>query len=192
MRATWASSQDGPIGPSQQANPQDSPPAAPRHPARAPPPYPRAKCEAGSALGNHVAPSWVTLLALHPALHPHAVDHVVAGRLHRRPATGRRHGRAIQASALVGLQLLEIHGRSVRALPILRGLARRRTPNRHRENSHRNRHTHKDLHLESRPRYLAAARSVILRSSVARHSHRFAADARSPSEPFGFACGDAI
>jgi hypothetical protein len=25
-------SQDGPIGPSQQANPQDSPPVAPRHP----------------------------------------------------------------------------------------------------------------------------------------------------------------
>ncbi len=28
-------SQDGPIGPSQQANPQDSPPVAPRHPTRA-------------------------------------------------------------------------------------------------------------------------------------------------------------
>jgi len=27
-------SQDRPIGPSQQANPQDSPPVAPRHPAR--------------------------------------------------------------------------------------------------------------------------------------------------------------
>ncbi len=31
-------SQDGPIGPSQQANPQDSPPMASRHPARAPNP----------------------------------------------------------------------------------------------------------------------------------------------------------
>jgi len=31
-------SQDGPIGPSQQANPQDSPPMAPRHPTRAPNP----------------------------------------------------------------------------------------------------------------------------------------------------------
>jgi len=28
-------SQDGPMGPSQQANPQDSPPVAPRYPARA-------------------------------------------------------------------------------------------------------------------------------------------------------------
>jgi len=28
-------SQDGPIGPSQQANPQDSPPMASRHPTRA-------------------------------------------------------------------------------------------------------------------------------------------------------------
>jgi hypothetical protein len=35
LLATWGSSQDGPIGPSQQANPQDSPPTASRHPARA-------------------------------------------------------------------------------------------------------------------------------------------------------------
>jgi len=43
-------SQDGPIGPSQQANPQDSPPTAPRHPARAPSPLPRSSFRSASPL----------------------------------------------------------------------------------------------------------------------------------------------
>jgi hypothetical protein len=44
-------SQDGPIGPSQHANPQDSPPVASRHPTRAP--NPRNRARLGARFAEH-------------------------------------------------------------------------------------------------------------------------------------------